>query len=380
MATTISQLFAILVLPALVLYLQKYARFIRWIGPIVVCYVVGIIAGNMPFLSLNRPVMSQAAEISICIAIPMLFFTCNFRKWLHHARNVFISFFFAMLAVIIISVIGYFLLKNHISDGWKVAGMLVGVYTGGTANMSAIGIALDVKEEVFVLLNSSDLMFGGIYFLFLLTFGKKVFGYLLPRYNAVNDTHVNGEQATEGFITLPFWGKTVNVLKSLILAATCFSAAVAVSYLVTGKMEGTVIILVLTTLGIAFSFYPPIHRLKGNFETGDYLLLVFALAIGSMADVSEMFTSNLYILFYTALVVFGSAALHVLSSSLFRLEDDAVIITSVAAIFGPAFVAPVAQRIKNREMIIPGISLALLANAMGNYLGLGIAWLLGHLH
>lgn len=380
MATIIIQLLVILLLPALVLYLQKYVRFIRWIGPIVVCYVVGIIAGNLPFLSLNRPVMSQAAEVSICIAIPMLFFTCNFRKWLHHARNVFISFFLAMLAVIIVSLIGYSLMKNHINDGWKVAGMLVGVYTGGTANMSAIGIALNVKEEVFVLLNSSDLMFGGIYFLFLLTFGKKVFGYFLPRYNAANGNHVNGEQTVEGFGTLPFGKKTVNVLKSLILASVCFGAAIGVSYLVMGEMQGTVIILVLTTLGIAFSFYPPIHRLKGNFETGDYLLLVFALAIGSMADVSEMFTSNLYILFYTALVVFGSAALHVLSSSLFRLEDDAVIITSVAAIFGPAFVAPVAQRIKNREMIIPGISLALLANAMGNYLGLGIAWLLGHLH
>lgn len=168
----------------------------------------------------------------------------------------------------------------------------------------------------------------------------------------------------------------INILISFGLSILCFSAALGVSFLITGKTDGSIIILILTTLGISFSFIPRIRRLKGNYETGDYLLLVFALAIGSMADFSQMVTSNLYIVVYVGIVVFGSALLHVLSSALFKLDDDTVIITSVAAIFGPAFVAPVGERIKNRDMIIPGISLALLANAFGNYLGIGAGWLL----
>lgn len=376
MTTIILQIIAILILPGVILYGKKYLHLIEWLGPIAVCFILGMIAGNLPFLSLNRKVMSQAAEISVCLAIPMLFFTCDFKRWLKHARSIFLSFFLACLAVIIVTTLFYFILNNKIDEAWKVAGMLMGVYTGGTPNMSAIGIALDAKEGVFVLMNSADLLLAGMYYLFLLTLGKKVFGLILPRFKGFNGNQSKDQPAENGFYRLPAGEKMINILISFGLSILCFGAALGVSFLITGKTDGSIIILILTTLGISFSFIPRIRRLKGNYETGDYLLLVFALAIGSMADFSQMATSNLYIVMYVGIVVFGSALLHVLSSALFKLDDDTVIITSVAAIFGPAFVAPVGERIKNRDMIIPGISLALLANAFGNYLGIGAGWLL----
>jgi len=132
----------------------------------------------MPFIPLNQKVMAQAAEICVCLAIPMLFFTCDFKRWLKHAKSIFISFFLACMAVIVVTFLFYFILNDKIDEAWKVAGMLVGVYTGGTPNMSAIGVALDAKEGVFVIMNSADLALGGIYYLFLLTIGKKVFGLI----------------------------------------------------------------------------------------------------------------------------------------------------------------------------------------------------------
>ena len=53
-----------------------------------------------------------------------------------------------------------------------------------------------------------------------------------------------------------------------------------------------------------------------------------------------------------------------------------MIITSTAAIYGPAFIGPVANAIKNRDMIVPGITMGLLGYAIGNYIGIGIAMLL----
>lgn len=379
MTTIILQVIVILLLPGALLISKKYVRPIEWMGTIAVCFLLGIIAGNMPFLTLNKPVMTQAAEISVCLAIPMLFFTCDFRRWLKHARSIFLSFFLACLAVIIVTFLFYFVISTRIEEAWKVAGMLMGVYTGGTPNMSAIGIALEAEEGVFVLMNSADLLLAGMYYLFLLTLGKKVFGLILPRFKGFNGNQSKDQPAENGFNGLPAGEKMINILISFGLSILCFAAAVGVSSLITGKTDGSVIILILTTLGISFSFIPRIRRLKGNYETGDYLLLVFALAIGSMADFSQMATLNLYIVMYVGIVVFGSALLHVLSSAFFKLDDDTVIITSVAAIFGPAFVAPVGERIKNRDLIIPGISLALLANAFGNYLGISAALLLHHL-
>ena len=56
----------------------------------------------------------------------------------------------------------------------------MGVYTGGTPNMSAIGLSLEVPEETFILLNASDLTWGAVYLLFLMTIVKSLFGWLLP--------------------------------------------------------------------------------------------------------------------------------------------------------------------------------------------------------
>lgn len=376
MTTIILQILVILILPGVILYGKKYVRLIEWLGSIAVCFLLGIIAGNMPFIPLNQKVMAQAAEICVCLAIPMLFFTCDFKRWLKHAKSIFISFFLACMAVIVVTFLFYFILNDKIDEAWKVAGMLVGVYTGGTPNMSAIGVALDAKEGVFVIMNSADLALGGIYYLFLLTIGKKVFGLILPRFKGFNGNKPKDQPVENDFYRLSPREKITNVLISLGLSVLCFGLALGTSYLVAGKLDGTVIILVLTTLGIGLSFIPRIRRLKGNYETGDYLLLAFALAVGSMADFSQMVTSNLYIVLYVGLVIYVSVLLHVLSSSLFKIDDDTVIITSVAAVSGPAFIAPVAERLKNRDMIIPGISLALLANAFGNYLGIGIAMLL----
>jgi len=90
MSLIILQLIVILLLPAAISYGKKYVRLIEWMGPIAVCFIVGIIAGNMPFITLNSTVMKQTAEISVCLAIPMLFFTCDFKRWLKHARSIFL--------------------------------------------------------------------------------------------------------------------------------------------------------------------------------------------------------------------------------------------------------------------------------------------------
>lgn len=376
MSLIILQVIVILLLPAAILYGKKHVRLIDWMGPIAVCFILGIIAGNMPFITLNSAVMKQTAEISVCLAIPMLFFTCDFKRWLKHAKSIFLSFFLACLTVIIVTFLFYFFVNDKIDEAWKAAGMLVGVYTGGTPNMSAIGVALEAKEGVFVIMNSSDLAFGGIYYFFLLTIGKKVFGMILPKFKGFNGNQQQVQPEDQGFYQLTAREKIINILIAFGLSVSCFGCAIGVSYLITGKLDGTVIILVLTTLGIGLSFIPRIRRLKGNYETGDYLLLIFSLAVGSMASFSQMVTSNLFLVMYVAVVLYGSILLHILSSSLFKLDDDTVIITSVAAVSGPAFIAPVAERIRNRDMIIPGISLALLANAFGNYLGISVALLL----
>ena len=60
--------------------------------------------------------------------------------------------------------------------------------------------------------------------------------------------------------------------------------------------------------------------------------------------------------------------------ALFSIDTDTSIITSVAGIYGPAFVGPVAKALNNKEIIISGITTGLIGYAIGNYLGILIGW------
>lgn len=380
MLLTVIYILTLLLLPALVNYLSTRVKLIKWLSPIVVCYIIGIIVGNLPWVTLDHGLLRMVAELTVCLATPMLLFSCDFLKWLKNSRSTFISFSLGTVAVVIIAFLAFLIFNDSVLEGWKVAGMTVGLYTGATVNLTAIGIALDASEETFIVLNSADLLFGGIYFFFLMIAGKKVLGLFLPKFKGypLNES----APVTRSDISSPASAKrtaATEILVSLLISVAILGSAAGLSILIAGEISSTLVILVITTLGITLSFNKKISKLRYNYMTGDYLLLMFALALGGMASVTELVTGNLPLVLFCAMVVFGSVLLHLLASFLFQLDDDTVIITSAAVLYGPAFILPVANAIRNREVIVAGLSMALLGNAFGTYLGIALAYSLKHL-
>jgi uncharacterized membrane protein len=74
--------------------------------------------------------------------------------------------------------------------------------------------------------------------------------------------------------------------------------------------------------------------------------------------------------------MFGSIILHFACCYFFKIDRDTAIITSMAGIFGPAFVAPMSDVLKNRAILVSGITTGLVGIALGNFVGLFVAWLL----
>ena len=371
---TILLLPLLLGLPVLVVWLEKRSRIIGWISPIVICYLVGIIMGNIPGLSFNNEMLEKITSISVLLAIPLLLFSANFFRMLKQARPALLSFFLGILGVITCSVVAFLIFRDQLSQPGTVSGMMIGVYTGGTPNMSAIGIALEVEEEVFILLNSADIVFSGIYFIFLLTVGKRILSLFLPSFKKKWNNH--NMNAPEVQPTEDSSRTLKNVIAGILLSLLVASIAVGLSYLITGQLSEPLVILGITTLGIAASFHSKIQQLPHTFSSANYFLLVFALAVGSMADFSELLAASSILFYFCGFVVFGSVLLHFFLSFIFRIDRDTVIIASTAAIFGPAFIGPVANVIGNKDIIAMGITLGLIGYAIGNYLGLGLAFLL----
>jgi len=356
--------------PIFILWAEGKSRFVRWISPIIICYVVGITMGNFPGLSLNGEVLETATGISVFLAIPLLLFSANLLILVKQVRPALFSFFLGIVAVIACALLAFWIFRYRVDRADAVAGMMIGVYTGGTQNMSAIGITLNMASEVFVLLNSADIIFSGIYFLFLLTVGKRLLGIILPGYNKLNGADLTDKTKE---VTPGRKGKMVHVLAGMGLSALLVSVAIGISFIIKGAIYMPVILLVITTLGIAASFIPKIRELPLSFETANYLILVFALAMGSMSNFAELLEASSMLVWFCGFMVFGSVLLHYILAMVFRVDRDTLIITSTAAIFGPLFIGPVANALGNKEIIPIGIALGLIGYAIGNYLGYGIA-------
>lgn len=365
----------VLAFPALTLYSEKKYRIIQWVGAVVICYATGMLLGNLPFIHIRKDVLNTISEVSVSLAIPALLFSANLARAWKYTKPALLSFSLCALSVSISATGAGLLLSEPLVDGWKISGMLIGVYTGGTPNMSAIGKALEVKDEVFILINTADIVLSGLYFIFLITIGQRTLQLFLPKTKAA-EKEEDGFPDENTFQKLPLQTQFKNVGGSLLLSLGILSIAAAISFGLLGSLSAPLVILILTTLGLGASFIPRIRQMEGTYQTAHYLLLVFALSIGFLADFSQLIAASSSVFLYSALVMISSVGLHYLMAALLRIDADTVLITSTAAIFGPAFIGPVAGSIRNRQIIVAGITTGMLGYAIGNYLGLAIAFLL----
>jgi uncharacterized membrane protein len=353
--------------PALARWGAKRWRPIEWISPIVLAYLVGIAIGNL--FEVDTEFSTTVSEAMVLLAIPLLLFSTDVRKWLRIARPAMISFGLAAVSVMTVSAVAAWALADRHIETWKMAGMTVGVYTGGTPNMSAIGVAVEVSDETFVLMNGADVVLSAVYLLFLMTVGRRVLGKFLPAFESSLDDGAVVEVGGGDF----GWRQVASALGLAVIVGGVVAGLVLI---ITGELPVAPVILGITTLGLAASFVPRIRSLPGTYETGEYLLLIFAVAIGTLADVRELADSFSEVFVFVAAVFVAAILLHYLLARLFRIDTDTVLITSTAAVFGPAFVGPVAAAIGNRRVIVSGLAAGVLGYAIGNYAGLAVAYLL----
>lgn len=373
--------------PLLAILLTRRYRAFEIVGTVVMSYIGGILyaallgVGNQAWLSPGTA--KTVSEAVIPISIPLLVFSTDFHAWLRYARTTAISFGLATLSVAVAACVAFLVLGKMIPDAHKVSGMLVGVYTGGTPNLAAIGLALDVSQHSYLLINAADVLLGGLYFLFLLTAAKPLLGRLLPAFEGDRGMEQPRAEASNA---LHFeWHTVRGMLLGLGLAVLVvgLSAAISLGYtrLVDGvaKISVPIVMLGITAPAVALSFLRPVRLLPGTYPLGEYLILVFCVAIGTQVDATQLFTQGLDYLGYSSFVMLGAILLHFGLAAVFRIDRDTTIITSTAAIYGPAFVGPIADHLKNKTILLSGLTAGLVGYAIGNYVGIGVATLLAGL-
>jgi uncharacterized membrane protein len=385
-----------LAFPAVVLLLkEKVSFFSKW-SPLIVCYAVGLLVGNLGILPARAiGVLDAVSTGAVALSIPLLLFSVDLRKWRELAGSTLLAFGLACLAVMAVSVVAHLAFRNAIPDSWGVAGLLVGVYTGGTPNMAAIKTALGTDMTSYLAVHTSDMVLSAIYFLFVLTVARRFFLLFMRPFarkpgSKAGGTGVGesggapggaalaaegGTQAAdeEAFSSLFRKGRRGPLGKALLLDLGIVALGLGLSLLVGETWQTMVAILAITTLALAASLSKGVRATKGTFAAGEYILYVFCLAVGAMGDIGKLIGSAPVYFLYVAVVLFGSFALHAVLCALFKVDVDTFLVVSTATINSAPFVGLTCVALDNRDLIVPGITAGIMGYALGNYLGIGLA-------
>ena len=376
--TTILVVLIMLIVPRLLMLLVKKVKGFSLLGTVFLCYVTGIL---LSFVLPSTGIAMTIAELLVPLAIPLILFSCNVVVLKKLARPMLSSFGLHVIAILIFAMLGFFFFRGIIAESGEISSMLASLYIGGTPNLMAIGLSLDVADDLIVLVNSVDLIVGGVYFLLIISVFPRLFGRILPAYRSVelragrDDKKIVDQYMPD---VQPLTKKNILPLAGAVgLAAICLGISAVVALLTTGSLHAAVIMLGVTTLGVVCSFNKRVRNCRGTYSTGQYLIYMFSIGIGLSFDLSMISAGSLLVVLLMVFINYGGMLLHLLLCRIFKVDVHTMLITSTAGRFGPAFIPSVSSALKNNEILLPGLACGILGYGLANYLGLLIALIVG---
>ena len=392
MLLNIIMLFLIFLVPVLII---KYHNFIitKWIGTIGSAYLFGIllavfifIVGEFEIDIMPNPDTGQISGIlAISIAIPLLLFSANLIEAKKLSKTVLKSFTSLVISAVIVTSITFFIYGKTIGFGAELSGMAIGLYTGGTPNLNAIGNIFSLDSDTIAVANLSDMIIGAIFYLFLLILSKPLLSKILKSSNEIsyiNEDSVifnNEDLDNNKFI----FSKELGLRFLWALGITVVGALLGILiWIILGAEDGRmndflvpVMMVTVTILGIAFSFNEKIRKTKGMNTLGQYFILVFSFALASSLDFTELegLFGDILVLF--GIITLGVFILHIIISKFMNIDVDCTIVTLTAGVYGPAFVPAITKQIKNDALTVPGLIVGSIGYAIGTFLGTGLGLL-----
>lgn len=379
MLANILLLFFYAITPALILLVCRKVKVFNKIGPVLTLYLLGVLVANIGIFP-TEPVahdkllkfQNSISEILVPLALPMMLFGCNFRKF--SLGKSFRALAIGVLSVMIFVFLGYLMLKDNLGEESTMMGAaLTGQYLGGAANLAAIKQMLGLSTENFIILSTCNLIVSFFYLMFLMGGGVKIARKIVGRQGG-KEQNVNIEEYTEENPYRDFGKKRslLQLCKVLLASIVVMGISVYIGTIVGGEKGISMIALILsiTTLSLLLTCWKEVRSWDKSYDSGMYLIYIFCLVMATMADLSTInWGQSLYILLFQAIIIFGSLFLTIILAKLTRVDADTAVITSDTLINSPICVPMIAATMKNKDVIVTGITNGLAGYAIGNYAG-----------
>lgn len=361
----------------LAFYLQNN-KFFSKVGPAIIVIIIGIVLSNVGIVPTMAPVYGVIMEYAVYLSIALLLLDVDLKAMLTLSKQPLLAIGFAVLSVSVVALLAGLYFAPSMNEGWKVAGMFVGTYTGGSANMTAIGMGLDATADTFAMANTADYIIGlptMIIFFALPNILKnsKLFAKYWPY--KLEDHELLEEDQSDKFLGSKQWSigeisALFGIAFALVWAATLISGLFPETVRSAGK------ILTLTTLSIILAQFKQIRSIKGNKDLGLFMAMFFLCVIGFLVDLSGFFANTMDIVFYCLVVIFGSLMLHVILCRLFKIKYQYVILSIIAAVADGTTAGILAASSGWESLVSIGIVLGIIGGVLGNYIGIPLAYFL----
>lgn len=374
-----------LLAPAAVLWGTRKYQTLRRLGPVLSLYILGVVVANIGLLPSDSVARSEmlsfqesVSEVLVPLALPMMLFGCDFKRF--KLGQSLVALIIGVASVALFVALGYTMLGDELGDeSAKMCATLAGQYTGGAGNLASVKQMVDLSTENFVMLSTCNLIVSFFYLMFLMGGGVGMARRIVGGKHVDQDVSNLAIEEDNPYRDFAKRSSVVQLLKVFIASVVIMGLSVAVGAIVGGDsgISMVALILTITTLSLLFTLSPRVRSWDKSYDAGMYLIYIFCLVMATMADLSSInWEQSLFVLMLQTVIVFGSLALTVLLARPCRVDADTAVITSNTLVNSPVCVPMIAATMKNRDVVVTGITNGLAGYAIGNYLGYAIYMLL----
>lgn len=375
--STDAVLAVILCLVAFAFWVQRF-KVCKMIGPALIVIILGILLVNLKIVPESSEVYGTLSTYCIPISMSLYLMDVDIKSIIKMSKQPLIAIFCAIFSVSLVAFIFGCLFANSIDEGWKVAGMFVGTYTGGSSNLTAIATGLNASASTIAAANAADYVVGmpTLVLMFLaptLMKNSKKFQKFWPY--SFTDEELEGDGNQKELMDSEEWSiKEIAIL--LAISVTVVAVATKLSSFMSADFASAGRILLISTISIIVAQIPAVRQLRGAMNLGLFFGMMYLTIVGFSVNIKGFLTSAATITLFCLCVIAGSLILHVVITRLLKIKYEYVLLGIVGAIADGTTSSLVASGARWKSLVSVGMLMGVIGGVCGNYVGITVAYLI----
>lgn len=374
---------------------QKYAWAAKISGAIL-ALILAISFTNLNIIPTNSPLYDDVVwGFAVPLAIPLLLLQCNIKKIWKETGRLLIIFLIGAVGSCIGAFIGYFLLKNNISELNGLAAMMTGSYIGGGINFTALADAFSVSGTMISATTVADNLVTATSMFLLLSIPAVGFFRKHFKHPHIDEVESSTDGASVEIAAAAYWSKKEISLKDIAINFAYASIVVTISRLIAEALgnlipTGNIMLNIcntflgsqyiwITTISIIVSmaFEKQIEGISGYNEIGTYLIYLFFFVIGVPASIPMIITNAPLLFVFTLIIALTNMIFCFVFGKLLKFNLEDIVLASNANIGGPTTAVAMAISKGWTKLIGPIMLIGTLGYVIGTYFGIIVGGLLG---